>query len=513
MKPKSDLFYLIRSMSSAEKKHFKKFSVQGEGPGKKNYVRLFDFINQMEDYDESLIRKHFAGEALLRNLTSEKRYLFGMILRSLRDQHRDRSFREQIRNLIYDAEILLERRLFDAFWQTLSKAKKLAQPFFISASLIQINLLERRYYRANSKVEPGYFPDELHRELEQLMEITQEKFWVDAKVDAIYARLWEGKPAGELSELKSVLIEKINAASDTLPFILPHAYLNCLSMLYVLEDDPWNCLKYMRELVEHWKRSPFLQKQHPLLYHSILFNYLNTATMVYYFDDFEEVLVQIRRVNLKNKSQKRIQNLHLYYLQTMYIYYTGQYERARELAEDLEGRLADRESNWQARQKLALVHLMAQLQFKNGDLSASRKWIRLFLDDPEIEDRADGIPFMHVLEIIIFWERGEYEWVLSAARSVQRRFRDKTGFHKAESIALSALTRLARLPDEHAQRETFTDLLTGIEQLEKYSNKDNLDGLLFYWLWAQSHLHRCSMQTIFHRHRDRILQWSRERKP
>jgi len=56
MKPSNELFDLIKSLSKSEKRFFKlQSSLQS---GDKNYVRLFDCIDRMEEYDEEIGRAH-----------------------------------------------------------------------------------------------------------------------------------------------------------------------------------------------------------------------------------------------------------------------------------------------------------------------------------------------------------------------------------------------------------------------------------------------------------------------
>ena len=57
MKPSNELFDLIQSLTKSEKRFFKLHSSLQSGD--KNYLRLFDAIDRMKEYDETSLKKVF----------------------------------------------------------------------------------------------------------------------------------------------------------------------------------------------------------------------------------------------------------------------------------------------------------------------------------------------------------------------------------------------------------------------------------------------------------------------
>ena len=111
MKPSNELFDLIKSLSKSEKRFFKlQSSLQS---GDKNYVRLFDCIDRMEEYDEEQIKKLFKGEKFIKHLPSEKNHLYKLILKSLRSYYSDTSVSSMLKQEIKNIEILYNKALFD----------------------------------------------------------------------------------------------------------------------------------------------------------------------------------------------------------------------------------------------------------------------------------------------------------------------------------------------------------------------------------------------------------------
>ena len=74
MKPSTELFKLIKSLTKSEKRFFKlSSSLQS---GEKNYLKIFDFIERQSSYDEEELKKTYEGETFIKHLPSEKNHLY-----------------------------------------------------------------------------------------------------------------------------------------------------------------------------------------------------------------------------------------------------------------------------------------------------------------------------------------------------------------------------------------------------------------------------------------------------
>lgn len=58
MKPSTELHDLIKSLNKSEKRFFKLHSALQSGP--KNYLKIFEAVDDQEVYDEELLKKKFA---------------------------------------------------------------------------------------------------------------------------------------------------------------------------------------------------------------------------------------------------------------------------------------------------------------------------------------------------------------------------------------------------------------------------------------------------------------------
>ncbi len=124
MKPSNELFDLIKSLTKSEKRFFKlQSSLQG---GDKNYVRIFDLIDGMDEYDEEEVKRVFKGERFIKHLPSEKNHLYKLILKSLRGFYGENSISSFLQQEIKNIEILYSKGLFSECSKFLQRAKKIA---------------------------------------------------------------------------------------------------------------------------------------------------------------------------------------------------------------------------------------------------------------------------------------------------------------------------------------------------------------------------------------------------
>src|ERR1700741_2127839 len=105
-----DLGKLINSLTKSEKRYFRMFSDMQSG--EKSYLKLFDAIEKLGDWDDNKLKKAFAGEDFVKRLPSVKNYLGTQILRTLRVIYSGETAEFQVKEMIDYVAIMYEKRLF-----------------------------------------------------------------------------------------------------------------------------------------------------------------------------------------------------------------------------------------------------------------------------------------------------------------------------------------------------------------------------------------------------------------
>ncbi|MEZ4986820.1 MAG: hypothetical protein R2795_17580 [Saprospiraceae bacterium] len=123
---KDPLFRLIKSLSSAEKRHFRLYANRTNLAGEKKFVQLFDLIDKQTNYDEDLLIKKMPGTQTKGQLFNTKRHLYGELLTSLRLIYINKQIDIEIREQIDFARILYSKGMYMEGLRILERIKGVA---------------------------------------------------------------------------------------------------------------------------------------------------------------------------------------------------------------------------------------------------------------------------------------------------------------------------------------------------------------------------------------------------
>ena len=184
MKPSTELFNLIQSLSKSEKRFFKLSSSLQDG--EKNYLKLFDAIEKQKSYDEKEIKLLFKAEKFIQHLPSEKNHLYKLILKSLRGYYSDHSISSTLKQDLKNIEILYKKALYKECVKILKRSKKIAvnyEKFYYLFELISWEklLIEEAY-------EQGEFNEDLDLLIEEEVTVI-EKLRNLAEYHIIYSKI------------------------------------------------------------------------------------------------------------------------------------------------------------------------------------------------------------------------------------------------------------------------------------------------------------------------------------
>ena len=125
MKPSTELFDLIKSLSKSEKRFFKLHSALQSGD--KNYLRIFDAIDKQKVYEEDALKRLFAKEPFIKHSPPEKNHLYKLFLKALRAYHAGGTISGILKQEIKNIEILYDKALYKECNKLLHRAKRIAQ--------------------------------------------------------------------------------------------------------------------------------------------------------------------------------------------------------------------------------------------------------------------------------------------------------------------------------------------------------------------------------------------------
>jgi len=210
MTPSHDLFDLIQSMSATERRSFIASASRSAGGKRSNYLRLYNAIAQMSTYDERELRKRFAREAFVRQLSSAKNYLYGLIIDHLRSLRESTDSAAQVETMLARVALLVDRRLFGQASRLLQRARGRAEVDENLVQLVRIGRLEATIAalegRSRATIERHVATTlELGGQLHEYLALAL----LHARAMTLHTTTWMAQTEEQIAEARSILDDPI----------------------------------------------------------------------------------------------------------------------------------------------------------------------------------------------------------------------------------------------------------------------------------------------------------------
>jgi hypothetical protein len=137
------VFQLIRSLQKSEKRNFKLYTKRNSGDHDLKIVELFDAIDKLDDYDETVLLKKVPS-IKKQQLSNTKAHLYKQILASLRVLKSTESIDLQLHEQLDYARILYNKGLYLQSLKILERTKELAISHNQDSFLMQVISMEKK---------------------------------------------------------------------------------------------------------------------------------------------------------------------------------------------------------------------------------------------------------------------------------------------------------------------------------------------------------------------------------
>ncbi len=151
------LFNLIHSLDAAEKKFFKQFSERGESASA-DYIKLFDAINDLRQWNEESLKKKFPEKQ--ETFTKLKRYLYDSILKAMSAYSADHDERANLYRRFVQIQFLHKKTLYNEALELIHSSQEIAisndylieQVWLLSHEILVINAKSDKIALQNASV-------------------------------------------------------------------------------------------------------------------------------------------------------------------------------------------------------------------------------------------------------------------------------------------------------------------------------------------------------------------------
>lgn len=463
MHPSDNLFELVKSLNSSEKRHFRLYAQRHVLGEENNYLKLFDAIDKQENYDEVSLKKKFYKERFVKQMHVAKNYLYNLILKALNEFHTADSANLQLRELLNSAEILFGKGLYKQSSKVLIRLKDRAYRYERQIYVLEAIVLQNKIAFALQDMEAAQKvldvgAAEEEDVLNEYRDARQYKYLSDKL--KVFTKT-KGTIAGEddIRELESIIKHPLlNDEKRAISYNTRYSFFYVYSKYFSVKEDYKNAYLYSDKLVKLIEAHPEQITKNPQAYLLALNHLLATLKELRKFDDFETILQKLKSVQSKTVHFQARAFAYSFINEWNYLFYTGKYKRCIELIPFLEEGLQKYEYQITSDLKLLFYFDVFYGYFVLEDYQKASRWLSKVINDKRTEMRQDIRNFGMVVNIILHYEMQDYDLVEYLIRSAQRLLEKNKTTHKFELLVITTIKKLIQADKAEEKRKLFITL-------------------------------------------------------
>ena len=505
MQASDEVFLLIKTLTKAEKRHFKLQTSLQKGKKEKDYLILFDAIDSIIGngnlYDENKLKKKIKGKISTNQLHVKKNYLHKQILKSLRSLNEDTNTETKLEILFSEAKILGQKGLYDQLTKKLKLAKNLALKFEKFNTLIDLLSYETILCVRQRPKEAQQELREIYKEIDKFLNLLKKEIAYKAlqnEVTTFYrnqVRVRNEKSRQKLEKLKSNPLLAPNLRPAT--FLSKVSYHYSKALLAKLNSDFPQTLKHYKNLQNVWIGYAHFKEEYPSIYIIYSSNYLVGCHLVRDYSPFPRLLEDLKKVKIKNFDEEAEAFQNIMYLEQLYFLNKEMFEefgdikeKAGAIAKDIEWGLDEYGLRIVKSRELTFFHNTAIMFFALEMYEETKYWIMKTQHSADLGQRKDIQLLARLLQLIISSEKEEYLHIDNAFKSFDYHLKKQDKYHDFEGLVTSCLKQL--VSRKKSKKEIFSNFKTDLKQYE--SNK--IPGYEEISIWVESKIRNTSFVQI-----------------
>ena len=443
------LFLLIQSLSRSEKRYFRVFTDTDKRYN--NYLKLFDAMVKMEEYNEGTIKKKFKGEKFVKQLHVTKSYLRELIYKSNRNFHTKENKTVLLRNLLINAEILFNKELFDHCNKELIKAEKLAVENELFNYLIEIQDWKRRLEQQRDPHNYDLFKKILREQGNALKKLDNQNQYLHLIVD-VSSFVVGGKRKKVARE------ELLDHTSNALSMEARVMHHNARYFRSIQNNEGEGSLKDLVELLQYFDDHPKWITAKPGTYISTINNLItyyvfnkNPDAALELIEKAKEVYHQIRPTSENKSLMKQI--LRTYNIELEVYRDQHLYKENNQLISKTEKFVEKYQYKMPKDYLISFWFQLANIRFMQDDQHGALKWVNEIIQMNFRDTRLDIQVQARFLNLLIHLEQKNMFVLRYFVESTRRFVRKRKAVQPHEKVLLSFFSKMGRIPETDFKQE------------------------------------------------------------
>jgi hypothetical protein len=470
------LYELIKSLTKSEKRYFKlQMSSSGSSEDKK-VVKLFDEINNQDEFDEEKILFKIEG-IKKEQLSNLKAYLFQKILQSLRQFNASKIPEIRIREQIDYAHILFNKRNYEQGLECLKNAKKLAKEFDqLELMLDIINMEKSAIMPTIDNSNNAEKIDDIIAEVEQInSKINKINSFSNLaiKLNSLYTKSGYIKDENELLTIKELFYTHLPFYKEAELSLSEkiHLYKLHIGFNFYIQDFESGYI-FSKKLVDTLENSPSYMKKDLGNYIKSLNTLLAAQYKLHKYKEFivtfEKLKVIVAAQGTDANDNMRITLEKYYYTHEINRYFMlGKFSDAIEqLIDDNDKKLIELVKILDKHSQIIFHYKFACMYLGAGDHRNAVKWLNEIINMNEDSLREDIHCFARMINLICHYELKNFDVINYYIRSTYRYLLKKDDLHQFQKSILNFLRTLTRIPNKEELKLKFSTLKDQLLPLE-----------------------------------------------
>lgn len=489
--PDQNLHTLIQALSKSEKRYFKLFVKNMGGKTQTNYIKLFDAMAAQTVYEEAKIKKKFAQEKFVKQLSVTKHYLFKLVLKSLVNFHSD-----DVETEIYDGlkqvRILYDKQLFSIALHQLGRLHQLALKNDKIAVLPIITAwflsLENTHF-AYQKYDLATFDSLIVFGEDSIKAFEQQYQYL-----VIWSRLcFYSRKITYTRKMKDIakanicnpILQRIPENSDKSKIL----FHGILAISYQINGRLDKSLEHIKSLLELFEANPHLQTIYNREYTTTLGNGIVLSNQAHQWELLDKILLQAKKTKTATRmSYITLQNC-IYNAELPRVEVYGTREELEQKIEEVNVFLNE---EWEAIPPVAQMTLCFFIA--RGWFSLEQYNQVILALEKILSHNQKLLPTVYssakILLLITHYEQGEHLLLPYAVRSAYRYLKHQDELFEFEKIMLNFLKKSIEFENRTKLERELKLLQEKIAVLMKHSDPTEQEPLriFMYTAWIESKL-------------------------
>lgn len=421
------LFLLIKSLTGAEKRHFKLYISRNQANEEAKFVKLFDALESSREYNEEQILKKCPTIAR-QQLANIKAHLYGELLTALRLLHSVKNMEIQIREQIDFAKILYNRGLIIQALKILDKAKNLARAnshFILTLEILQFEKdIEGRHITRSLKGRAGALIEQTDFILEQIGEVTHLSN-IALGMYELYLENGHVTDEAHSIEIDKIFRKNIEGINEAQISFFGKVYLHqSFCWYYIIQLDFTKYYRHAEKWVHLFDEHPEAKKEDPFLYVKAMHNLLNALFIIGRHKKMVSELEQLENfyaiAGAFNENLEIQTFVYLYTAKINLHFLEGTFTEGLQLVKPIEEKLKQYQQYIDTHRALVFYYKIASLYFGSGDNDSAVVYLNKIINLKVGQLRIDIQCFARLLHLIAHYELGNMELIEYLIKSVYR---------------------------------------------------------------------------------------------